>query len=168
MDAIQMSPKEITRLEAMQRVKDRRMSQVEAARQLGLSERQVQRLWRAYRERGAAGLVSKRRGRMGNHQLDAAVKRQALDLIEKDYRDFGPTLACEKLVEKHGLKISVESVRQLMIVEELWKPRKKTFHEGTSDARATGLPGGTGTDRWFGLCLVRRARTALYPTGDDR
>jgi len=125
MDAIQMSPKEITRLEAMQRVKDRRMSQVEAARQLGLSERQVQRLWRSYRERGAAGLVSKRRGRVGNHQLNAAVKRQALDLIEKDYRDFGPTLACEKLVEKHGLKISVESVRQLMIVEELWKPRKK-------------------------------------------
>jgi len=34
MDTIQMSPKEITRLEAMQRVKEKRMSQVEAARQL--------------------------------------------------------------------------------------------------------------------------------------
>jgi transposase len=125
MDTISMSPKEITRLEAMQRVKDQRMSQVEAARQLGMSERQVQRLWRAFREHGAAGLISKRRGRPGNHQLDAVVKRRALDLIEKDYRDFGPTLACEKLVEKHDLKISVESVRQLMIAEELWKPRKK-------------------------------------------
>jgi transposase len=125
MDTIEMSPKEVTRLEAMQRVKDKRMSQVEAARQLGLSERQVQRLWRTYREHGAAGLVSKRRGRPGNHQLAAAVKREALNLIKKDYCDFGPTLACEKLVEKHGLKISVESVRQLMIVEGLWQPRKK-------------------------------------------
>ncbi|MGZ6347803.1 MAG: helix-turn-helix domain-containing protein, partial [Anaerolineales bacterium] len=44
MDTIQMSPKEIIRLEAMQRVKEKRMSQVEAARQLRLSERQVQRL----------------------------------------------------------------------------------------------------------------------------
>ena len=124
MDTIQMSPKEITRLEAMQRVKDKRMSQVEAARQLRLSERQVQRLWRAYREDGAGGLVSKRRGRPSNHQLETGVKQEALDQIQRQYSDFGPTLAHEKLTEKHGLKISVESVRQLMIDEEIWKPKK--------------------------------------------
>jgi transposase len=124
MDTIQMSPKEITRLEAMQRVKDKRMSQVEAARQMGLSERQVQRLWRAYRECGPAGLVSKRRGQKSNHQLSQAVKQEALDQIQRQYSDFGPTLAHEKLTEKHGLKISVESVRQLMIFEEIWKPKK--------------------------------------------
>lgn len=124
MDTIQMSAKEITRLEAMQRVKDQRMSQVEAARQMGLSERQVQRLWRAYREHGAAGLVSKRRGKKSNHQLSQTVKQAALDQIQRHYSDFGPTLAHEKLTEKHGLKISVESVRQLMIFEEIWKPKK--------------------------------------------
>ena len=124
MDTIQMSPKEITRLEAMQRVKDKRMSQVEAARQLRLSERQVQRLWRAYRDHGADGLVSKQRGRPSNHQLEAGVKQRALDQIQRQYSDFGPTLAHEKLTEKHGLKISVESVRQLMIDEEIWKPKK--------------------------------------------
>ena len=124
MDTIQMSPKEITRLEAMQRVKDKRMSQVEAARQLRLRERQVQRLWRAYREDGAGGLVSKRRGRPSNHQLETGVKQEALDQIQRQYSDFGPTLAHEKLTEKHGLKISVESVRQLMIDEEIWKPKK--------------------------------------------
>lgn len=124
MDTIQMSPKEITRLEAMQRVKEKRMSQVEAARQLRISERQVQRLWRAYREGGAGGLVSKQRGRPGNHQLEAGVKQEALDQIQRQYSDFGPTLAHEKLTEKHGLKISVESVRQLMIAEEIWKPKK--------------------------------------------
>jgi len=124
MDTISMSPKEITRLEAMQRVKDKRMSQVEAARQLRMSERQVQRLWRAYRKDGAAGLVSKRRGRPSNHQLEAGVKQAALDQIKRQYSDFGPTLAHEKLTEKHRLQISVESVRQLMIVEEIWKPKK--------------------------------------------
>jgi Integrase core domain. len=124
MDTIQMSPKEITRLEAMQRVKEKRMSQVEAARQLRLSERQVQRLWRAYREDGAGGLVSKQRGKPSNHQLEAGVKQRALDQIQRQYSDFGPTLAQEKLTEKHELKISVESVRQLMIAEELWKPKR--------------------------------------------
>jgi transposase len=125
MDTIQMSAKEITRLEAMQRIKGKRMSQVEAARQLRLSERQVQRLWQAYRKDGAAGLVSKRRGQKSNHQLSHAVKQAALDQIKRQYSDFGPTLAHEKLTEKHGLHISVESVRQLMIVEEIWKPKKK-------------------------------------------
>jgi len=46
-----------------------------------------------------------------------------LDLLKSKYKGFGPTLAHEKLIEKEKLKISVESVRQLMIAEELWKPR---------------------------------------------
>jgi hypothetical protein len=53
------------------------------------------------------------------------VKQRALDLIVERYRDFGPTLATEKLVEVHGLQISDESIRQLMIAEEMWKPRRK-------------------------------------------
>jgi len=57
--------------------------------------------------------------------LNAEVKQQALDLILEHYRDFGPTLATEKLVERHGLKISDESVRKLMIAEGLWQQRRK-------------------------------------------
>jgi len=47
-----------------------------------------------------------------------------LDLIQERYRDFGPTLAHEKLTEVHGIKISRESVRKLMIEEEIWKPKR--------------------------------------------
>jgi transposase len=119
-----MSKKEMTRLEIMQKLKEKRMSQAEAARQMRIGERQVRRLWRAYRTKGAAGLVSKRRGKKSNHQMSQAVKQAALDQIHRHYSDFGPTLAHEKLTEKHELQISVESVRQLMIVEELWKPKK--------------------------------------------
>jgi transposase len=119
-----MSTKEMTRLEIMQKLKLKRMSQAEAAKQLSIGERQVRRLWRAYRSEGAVGLVSKRRGKKSNHQLSQAVKQAALDQIHRQYSDFGPTLAHEKLTEKHGLQISVESVRQLMIVEEMWKPKK--------------------------------------------
>jgi hypothetical protein len=81
-------------------------------------------LVRAYRDHGAYGLVSKRRGRPSNNRLPEETKRQALSLLKGKYNGFGPTLACEKLVEIEGLKISVESVRQLMITEDLWKPRK--------------------------------------------
>jgi hypothetical protein len=49
--------------------------------------------------------------------LEVAI--HARDLIYERYRYFGPTLAQEKLSEIHGLKISRESVRQLMITEGL-------------------------------------------------
>jgi predicted DNA-binding protein (UPF0251 family) len=56
-----MSNAEIARLEVMQRLKDKRLIQKEAARMLGISLRQVKRLYRAYKAKGAMGLVSQRR-----------------------------------------------------------------------------------------------------------
>jgi transposase len=119
-----MSNQEITRLEIMQRLRDKRLKQFEAARMLGISVRQVKRLFRAFKAHGAVGLVSQRRGRPSNNRLDPGIMQKAIDLIYERYQDFGPTLAHEKLTEVHGLKLSDESVRQLMVTEGLWKPKR--------------------------------------------
>ena len=124
MDNLLMSRKELSRLEVMQRLAEKRISQKEAGTLLRLSTRQIKRLLKVYRAKGAVGLVSKHRGRKGNNRLAAEVKRQALDLLKTKYQGFGPTLAHEKLVERDKLQLSDESVRQLMIEENLWKPRK--------------------------------------------
>ena len=108
----------------MKRLEEKRMKQKEAAALLGISVRHVKRLLRAYREGGAGGLISKRRGKTSNNRLRAEVKQKAIDLIHSRYHDFGPTLAHEKLSEVHDLKLSVETVRQLMIAEGIWKARK--------------------------------------------
>jgi transposase len=100
------------------------MSQKEAGEILHLGERQIKRLLKSYRKQGAVGLVSKHRGRKGNNRLSENVKKQGLKLLKTKYQGFGPTLAHEKLVEKDKLKLSVESVRKIMIEEDLWKPRK--------------------------------------------
>ena len=100
------------------------MSQSEAGRILDLSVRQIKRLLKVYRAKGAEGLVSKHRGRKGNNRLSEEVKKRALNLLKTKYQGFGPTLAHEKLVEKEKLQLSDERVRQLMIEEGLWKPRK--------------------------------------------
>jgi transposase len=123
-ELLSMSKREISRLEVMQRLKDKRLSQKEAGQLLGVSVRQVKRLWRAYRKQGAKGLVSQRRGKPSNYRLDAAVSQQSLDLIKEKYRDFGPTLAHEKLREVHKISISRESVRKLMIAEGIWKSKR--------------------------------------------
>ena len=70
-----MSSKEISRLEVMQRLKEKSLSQREAAKMMGVCVRQVKRLYKAYREQGAAGLVSRRRGQSRQHKDRAAVLR---------------------------------------------------------------------------------------------
>ena len=119
-----MSKKEQTRMEVMQRIEERGLKQAKAAEILKVTERHVRRMLKAYRQAGAGGLVSKRRGKPSNNQLKGEVKQQAIDLIYSKYPDFGPTLAHEKLTEQHGLRVSRETVRQLMIREGIWKPKK--------------------------------------------
>lgn len=124
MDNLPMSVKEIDRLKVMQQLDEKRMSQKEAGRILNVGVRQIKRLLKAYRKQGAAGLISKRRGRASNHRLAENTRQRALDLLRSRYRGFGPTLAHEKLVENEHLRLSDESVRKIMIEESLWKPRK--------------------------------------------
>jgi len=154
MDLLAMSAKELGRLEVIQRVKEKRLKQKEASKMLGVSIWQVKRLLRAYREKGAAGLVSKQRGKPSNYQLGEGVQRKVLDLLVGKYRGFGPTLACEKLVEMEGVKISDESVRQLMMAEGLWKAkraRKLEVHQMRERRACFGeLEQMDGTDHdWF-------------------
>ena len=127
-----MSTKEINRLEVMKQLEEKRKTQKEAAKILDLSERQVKRLWKRYREKGAEGLISKRRGKPSNNRMADETRQAVVNWLHSHYADFGPTFACEKLVEKHGLKVSVGSVRKIMITEELWRPkkaRKATVHQ---------------------------------------
>ena len=120
-----MSAREADRLGVVRKVLAKRLLQREASVQLGMSVRQVQRLVRRYRDAGAAGLVSKRRGRVPNNAIGAAVRREVMGWMRKRYADFGPTLACEKLTEVHGYRLSVETLRQWMIAEGLWKAKSR-------------------------------------------
>lgn len=124
-ESITMSKREIDRLGIIQAVVDKQVRQADAARQLGVSARQVKRLVRRYRDDGAAGLVSRHRGRSPNNTIAAATRDAIMTLIREHYADFGPTLACEKLKERHGHCLSAETLRQWMITEGLWQPRQR-------------------------------------------
>jgi DNA-binding IclR family transcriptional regulator len=64
-----LSQKELHRLEAIQKIRDRRLSVVQAAELLRLSRSQVHRLVRAYANDGMIGITSKMRGRPSNGAL---------------------------------------------------------------------------------------------------
>lgn len=120
-----MSDKELNRVNVVQSVIDKRMRRRDAAHQLNLSERQTQRLMNCFRKSGAAGLVSLRRGNPGNHRLPESLKLRVLTLIREKYSDFGPTLAAEKLRERHNISVSVETLRSWMTAEGLWVPHSR-------------------------------------------
>lgn len=120
-----MSHQEVERLEVIQQVASRKIKQKEAARRLGMSERQVKRLVARYRLDGAAGLVSRHRGKRPGNAIATNVRETILGIVRTQYADFGPTLACEMLAKRHGHTVSVETLRQWMIQEGLWQPKKR-------------------------------------------
>lgn len=124
-ELLRMSQQELTRLEVIQQVAAKQLTQLSAAALLNISPRQMRRLQVRYREEGAAGLTSKKRGQPSNHQLDQALKDEAVTLIKARYSDFQPTLATEKLEEVHNILLSKETVRQLMIKAGLWQDKQR-------------------------------------------
>jgi len=124
-ELVTLNMRELDRLKVIQAVVDRMLKPGLAAERLHLTVRQVERLVLRYKQAGAAGVGSAARGRPGNRKLDEATAYRALILIRDRYADFGPTLACEKLREAHGLTLSKETVRHLMTDAGLWIPRKQ-------------------------------------------
>lgn len=107
-------------------ISQKKISQAKASKQLGLSIRQVQRLYAAFLVQGIPALVSRQRGRPSNHQLPLILKVRILELVTcEQYRGFGPTFMCEKLLQLHYIRVSVETTRQLMMQSGVWNCKSK-------------------------------------------
>lgn len=127
MTFITMSAKEIDRLEVINRLIGKQIVAKEASEQLDLSIRQVKRIKKRVKRQGARGLIHRGRGQSGNRRLDPDLVKKALVLVKTSYVGFGPTLAAEKLLAVNKIKISDETLRAIMIKNNLWKlrPRRK-------------------------------------------
>ncbi|APY60989.1 ISNCY family transposase [Salmonella enterica] len=124
-EAVTMSHKELNRLQIIQETVCRNITQEQAAARTGGSVRQIKRLVHRYRTEGAEGLISRRRGKRPNNAFSAQFRTHVISLLKERYRDFGPTLAGEKLHEEHGLSLSTETLRKWMIAENLWREKRR-------------------------------------------
>ncbi|MFS8981030.1 ISNCY family transposase [Cupriavidus necator] len=124
-DTITMSMRELDRCKVIQAVVQDGLMVWRAAEKLGISKRQVERLVQRYRQYGPQGLVSRKWGQPGHNQLLPGLESRVRGLIRDSYADFGPTLACEKLRERHGIEISPACVRRIMIDAGFWVPRRQ-------------------------------------------
>ncbi|MDP9570850.1 UNVERIFIED_ORG: hypothetical protein J2W66_001310 [Agrobacterium larrymoorei] len=122
---ITMSQKELDRLEVIQKIHDRRLNVVQGAGVLGISRSQMHRPLKAYETGGTPGLVSKKRQQLSNRRHSEDLRNAVLDLVRERYADFGPTLAREKLIERHQLAIGKETLRQWMTEAGIWRSRRE-------------------------------------------
>jgi hypothetical protein len=130
-----MSSKERVRLEAMSRVKRRELTVVEAAELMAVSLRQARRLWKRFKARGDGGRMHLLRGRVSNHRLPEDLRDKIVRRHQERYRDFGPTLACEKLAEE-GLVLSPDTLMGMLKERHLWKPlRRRKKHRRRRERR---------------------------------
>lgn len=135
-DRIPMSQKERDVLKIMHGVLRGERTQVEAADLLRLSTRQVRRLQRKLESAGDATIVHGLRGKPSNHQPDPTLKRAAVAAYRQHYRDFGPTFACEKLLENQGLTVCPQTLRRWLIEAGLWtRQRRRALHRSRRPRR---------------------------------
>ena len=80
MELLEMSKKELSRVEVMERIRAKKMTQKKGAEALGISVRQVRRLWKNYQKEGAAGLINKSRGKPSNNRLSVETRRRSIFL----------------------------------------------------------------------------------------
>jgi len=123
-DMIMIRPRELMRLQIIQKIFGKQINQQEAAETLKLSDRQIRRIVKRVREEGEIGIVHRWRGKTGRHCINDKKKQKIIKIYRKTYTGFGPTLASEKMEEREGLKVNDETLRLWLIEEGLWKVKR--------------------------------------------
>src|ERR1700737_551081 len=125
-----MSKRELGRVEVLARVRSKQLRVLDAGRLLRVSYRQAKRLWKRYREEGAAGLKHRSAGGSSNRAHDEKFRQQVLRRVREKYggavgERFGPTLAAENLASEDGLQVHAETLRRGMLTGGLWSGERK-------------------------------------------
>ena len=137
MDELLMSRKERLLSEAFGRVKRGELTVVSAAGLCGMSVRQMRRAWKRYKASGERGLLHGLRGRASNRRTPVGTAERVVKLKVERYGDFGPTHACEKLLEEHGIEIGVDTLTALLKARGLWvRRRRRDQHRRRRERRA--------------------------------
>ena len=124
-----MNLKELKRVKILEQIEQKKLTVEEGSESLSISNRQLYRLLKRYRESGDEGIIHRLRGRQSNRGYPKELKNKVLQLYRKNYKDFGPTLFAEKLEERHQIKLDHETVRRwLRSTGEITAIRKHRRH----------------------------------------
>lgn len=124
-DKLTITEKEQFKLTIINKAITHEITNLQAAKKLQLSLRQVKRLKQQIKLRGDMAIVHKLKGKQSNHHIAVLLKTKAIEIIRNSYADFKPILAAEKLQELHRITLTAQTVRIWMTQAGIWKPRRK-------------------------------------------
>ena len=163
-ETISVSKKQSNRVPVLEELKKKRMSLVEASEYLGISSRQMWRLFARYSAYGLAGLVHGNRLNEPANKISVELKKEILRLFNEEYRNYNDTHFTEVINEAKGIKISREAVRNILRSNGIPPKRKRKapkhrrWRERKSSYGQLVLWDGS-LHRWFGeasesFCLM--------------
>ena len=141
--------------EVILRAMAKRLTWVQAAAVLGISDRQMRRWHRRYERYGYDGLFDRRRGQPSRKRVPLEIAERVLALYQEKYFDFNVRHFHEKLGEEHGIDLSYTWVKEALQGAGLVnKARQRGVHRpGASGVRCPGC-----------CCISTAARTAGFRT----
>lgn len=122
---ITMTSKEAKKYEIIKDLLSKKIDGTEATKLLGLSLRQTKRIKAKVKLKGIKGIIHGNRGKESHNKTNLKIIEKTKEYLNEIYHDFNPLLAQEHLRDDNNINLSKETVRQLMIDEKIWKPRKK-------------------------------------------
>jgi transposase len=124
MEGLTLTTKEQNRLQTLNGVLEKHWPMREAARIMGVSERQGWRILAAYRKEGAAALVHSNQGRKPANAVPPALCQQVVTLARERYFGVNHSHLAELLEEREGITISRSTLRRLLTRAGLPSPRR--------------------------------------------
>src|SRR5947207_9781235 len=96
-DILVLTRNDRDRLKVLHEVQKGHLTQRQGAEQLKLTDRWIREMVARIRERGDKAVIHGLRGHASARKIDAKLEHRAVQLVEREYADFGPTLALEHL-----------------------------------------------------------------------
>ena len=122
---LSLTMKEAERYKVISEVSGGYLKVKEAVEILGLSERQVYRIKTRVGKEGAGGVIHRSKGKKAPRWLRGRVKDKIDHLYMTKYRDFNLTHMTEYLNREEGLRVSRESVRQILLEKGSYTKQKR-------------------------------------------
>lgn len=120
-----MTTEERLRLTVIEELTEGKINVSAAAMKLSLSTRQIKRLKKKFKKYGHDSLIHGLRGRTGSRKTNIEMENMIVQIIKEKYHDFGPLLAWEKITAVHNITVGRETIRTIMIRNNIWHSKKR-------------------------------------------
>ena len=125
MRGLTLTTKEQTRIQVLNGVIEGKVTVVQSAKLMGVSERHAWRLLAAYREEGAAAVAHGNRGRKPAATTCLRTQQKVMELAEGPYAGLNHTHLTEMLAEREDVHLSRSTVRRILLDGGVPSPHRR-------------------------------------------